>query len=93
MDLAPEAPTLRLMDQPIITATALTKVYGEGATEVRALDGVDFVVAPGEFVAIMGPSGSGKSTLLHIVGALEPADGWDGRDRRASATTASPTTS
>ena len=73
MDCAPEAPTLRLMDQPIITATALTKVYGEGATEVRALDGVDFVVAPGEFVAIMGPSGSGKSTLLHVVGALEPA--------------------
>jgi putative ABC transport system ATP-binding protein len=63
------------MPQPIITATGLTKIYGEGATEVRALDGVDFVVDPGEFVAIMGPSGSGKSTLLHVVGALEPATG------------------
>jgi putative ABC transport system ATP-binding protein len=62
-----------VMDQPIITASGLTKVYGQGATEVRALDGVDFAVDPGEFVAIMGPSGSGKSTLLHIVGALEPA--------------------
>src|SRR3954452_4440831 len=51
----------------------LFKIYGEGDVEVRALDGVDFHVAPGEFVAIMGPSGSGKSTLLHIVGALEPA--------------------
>src|SRR6478735_3201638 len=63
------------MPDPIITATALTKVYGRGATEVRALDGVDFVVERGEFVAIMGPSGSGKSTLLHVIGALEPATG------------------
>jgi putative ABC transport system ATP-binding protein len=59
--------------QPTITARDLTKVYGRDATEVRALDGVDFDVAPGEFVAIMGPSGSGKSTLLHVIGALEPA--------------------
>jgi len=63
------------MSEPIIAATALTKVYGRGATEVRALDGVDFVVDRGEFVAIMGPSGSGKSTLLHVIGALEPATG------------------
>ena len=63
------------MPEPIIAATALTKVYGRGATEVRALDDVDFVVDRGEFVAIMGPSGSGKSTLLHVVGALEPATG------------------
>jgi len=63
------------MPQPIISASALTKLYGRGATEVRALDGVDFEVDPREFVAIMGPSGSGKSTLLHVIGALEPATG------------------
>jgi putative ABC transport system ATP-binding protein len=45
--------------------------YGDGRTEVRALDGVDLVIDRGEMVAIMGPSGSGKSTLLHIIGALE----------------------
>ena len=58
-----------------ISVRALSKLYGRGAAEVRALDGVDFDVAPGEFVAIMGPSGSGKSTLLHIIGALEPPTG------------------
>jgi putative ABC transport system ATP-binding protein len=73
MDRRSAAPRLRGMDQPIIAACGLTKIYGQGTTEVRALDGVDFAVEPGEFVAIMGPSGSGKSTLLHIVGALEPA--------------------
>jgi putative ABC transport system ATP-binding protein len=75
MEPAPRGTTLRVMEEPIITATGLTKVYGRDATEVRALDGVDFVVERGEFVAIMGPSGSGKSTLLHIIGALEPPTG------------------
>jgi putative ABC transport system ATP-binding protein len=48
-----------------------TKVYGEGATEVRALDGVDLDVPRGQFLAIMGPSGSGKSTLLHCAAGLD----------------------
>jgi putative ABC transport system ATP-binding protein len=63
-------------DAPAVEARGLVKVFGEGGAQVRALDGVDLVVARGEMVAIMGPSGSGKSTLLHIVGALEaPTEG------------------
>ena len=50
---------------------AVSKVYGEGPTEVRALLDVDLAVAAGELVAVMGPSGSGKSTLLTIAGSLE----------------------
>src|SRR5918997_1734201 len=49
----------------------LKKVYGEGSTAVRALDGVSLSFPGGEFAAIMGQSGSGKSTLLHILGALD----------------------
>ena len=55
----------------ILRARGLTKVYGAGATEVRALDGVDFTLARGEILALLGPSGSGKSTLLNILGGLD----------------------
>ncbi|MFA5867344.1 MAG: ATP-binding cassette domain-containing protein [Actinomycetota bacterium] len=54
----------------VIEALQLVKTYGEGATAVKALDGVDLVVNQGEVVLIMGPSGSGKTTLLSIIGAL-----------------------
>ena len=50
----------------ILQANDLTKIYGLGENEVRALDGVNFTVEKGEFVAIVGTSGSGKSTLLHM---------------------------
>jgi putative ABC transport system ATP-binding protein len=59
------------MSPPVLAARDLTKVYGAGAAEVRALDGASMEVERGEMVAIMGPSGSGKSTMLHLLGALE----------------------
>jgi putative ABC transport system ATP-binding protein len=49
----------------------VTKVYGSGQTAVRALDGVDLDIAPGEFLTVMGASGSGKSTLLHVLAGLD----------------------
>lgn len=62
----------------------LTKVYGSGENEVRALDDISFSVPKGQFLAIIGPSGSGKSTLLHILGGVDrPTSGtvWvDGQD-------------
>jgi putative ABC transport system ATP-binding protein len=59
-------------DAPLVLeARDLTRVYGEGETAVRALDGASLTVRSGEIVAIMGPSGSGKSTMLHLLGALE----------------------
>lgn len=55
----------------ILQAENLIKIYGSGENEVHALDGVNFSVEKGEFVAIVGTSGSGKSTLLHILGGLD----------------------
>jgi putative ABC transport system ATP-binding protein len=54
----------------ILDARGVTKVFGQGPTEVRAVDGVDLHVAAGEMVLIMGPSGSGKTTLLTMLGGL-----------------------
>lgn len=59
------------MTLPLIELKNVTRYYGTGETEVRALDGVSLTIQPGEFVAIVGQSGSGKSTLMNILGFLD----------------------
>ena len=60
----------------ILKCENVSKIYGKGETEVKALDNVSFTVEKGEFVSIIGPSGSGKSTLLHILGGVDkPTEG------------------
>jgi putative ABC transport system ATP-binding protein len=65
--------TIKAQSRPGMAASVIdaTKVYGKGATQVRALDGVTLDFPSGQFSAIMGPSGSGKSTLIHCVAGLD----------------------
>ena len=63
--------TAPALPDTIAQAVDLTKTYGSGEAEVRALDGVSVGFAPGSFSAIMGPSGSGKSTLMHCLAGLD----------------------
>jgi putative ABC transport system ATP-binding protein len=58
-------------DSAIVSATNLERIFGEGPTAVRALDGVSIDFPRGKFTAIMGPSGSGKSTLMHMLAGLD----------------------
>ena len=55
----------------LIEFQSVYKIYQMGDTQVRALDGVDMTIDPGEFVAIVGQSGSGKSTAMNIIGCLD----------------------
>ena len=69
-----------LLDSPAIahavTATALTRTYGDGDSAVHALRGVSLDLPAGQFTAVMGPSGSGKSTLMHLLAGLDtPSSG------------------
>jgi putative ABC transport system ATP-binding protein len=60
----------------MIELDGVTKIYGNGSVQVRALGPVDLTVEEGELVAIMGPSGSGKSTMMNILGCLDvPSSG------------------
>jgi len=83
-----EPPSIEPAIEPVFVGRGLTKVYASGETEVRALDGVDIDLFPGEMVVLLGPSGSGKSTLLNNLGGLDvPTSGtlaYRGRDLTGS---------
>jgi putative ABC transport system ATP-binding protein len=68
---APVPPSLTPNGAPVFHVRGLTKVYGEGTAQVRALDGVDLDLYPGELIVLLGPSGSGKTTLLNQLGGLD----------------------
>ena len=61
--------------QPVAQLSGVSKVYGQGDTEVRALDGLDLTVCQGDYLAVMGASGSGKSTAMNILGCLDRPTG------------------
>lgn len=61
----------RVPKRCLVELCGVTKVYGEGQAEVRALSGIDLQIQDGEFVSVMGPSGSGKSTCMNILGCLD----------------------
>ncbi len=69
--MADTAARYQQSDSAILQMHDIYKIYGEGSTEVKALNGVSLSIHAGEFVAVMGPSGSGKSTCMNILGSLD----------------------
>ncbi len=59
--------------QTIVSLRDVSRTYGEGETEVRALDKIDLDLRAGEFIVLLGPSGSGKTTLLNVIGGIDSA--------------------
>lgn len=66
-----------MKQQPVLKLSGVTKSYPSGDKELRVLDGVDFEMAEGEFVALRGPSGAGKTTLLQIAAGLDRPSGGE----------------
>ncbi len=73
-----------IMEKGFVTLEQVTKVYGKGDVQIKAVDGIDFSIEKGEFVIIVGPSGAGKTTVLNILGGMDQASSghvWvDGQD-------------
>jgi ABC-type lipoprotein export system ATPase subunit len=78
-----------MCEEIIIQTEDITKVYGMGDAQVRAIDGISLKIRENEFVAVMGPSGSGKSTLMNILGCLDRPT-WLGKMSATWIRTASP---
>ena len=76
-----------MSDAPLVELSSVTKVYGHGENEVRALDGIDLRIDKGDFVAVMGASGSGKSTCMNILGCLDSPTGGAYRFRGVEVST------